>query len=51
MVSCPNCGKVFRHISNLSDVRQLGLALKGACPGCGARVGVNKLWRAARPKT
>ena len=45
MVSCPNCGKLFRHVLELSDVRQVGLALKGTCPGCGARIGVNKLWR------
>jgi len=29
----------------LKNVHQLGLSLRGSCPGCGELVGVNALWR------
>ena len=39
------CGSLIRSISELKNVHQLGLSLRGSCPGCGELVGVNSLWR------
>jgi len=44
-MNCPDCGKVYRKVTELDDVRSVGLALKGTCVNCGTRFGVNSLWR------
>src|SRR5450759_2542729 len=41
---CPKCGKVYTRIQELLNVHNIGLALFGTCPACGARVPCAELW-------
>lgn len=45
IVKCWHCGSEITALSEVRDVYQLGLALMGSCPHCGAVIGVNSLWR------
>jgi len=45
MIKCFKCGREIREIGELSEVRSLGLALLGTCPGCGARINCQQLWK------
>jgi hypothetical protein len=40
------CGERFTEISQLENVRQLGLSLRGDCPVCGDRHFIGSLWKA-----
>lgn len=44
-MKCWKCGKEITALSEVRGVYQLGLSLQGECPACGARIGVNSLWR------
>jgi len=44
-VKCWSCGLEITALSEVRGVYQLGLSLQGECPNCGARLGVNSLWR------
>ena len=48
IIKCPNCGKEFRNLNELSNIRGLGLALIGECPKCGIKIGCNSLWKVTR---
>jgi hypothetical protein len=48
-MKCWSCGKEINALSEVKDVHALGLSLQGECPGCGALVSVNSLWRKAAP--
>lgn len=43
MIRC-ECGQVFHKVSDLNNVKQVGLALYGDCTKCGKRLGINSLW-------
>jgi predicted ATP-dependent serine protease len=45
MITCPKCGQIIREIGELSEVRSLGLALRGKCPSCEAWVFCDELWK------
>lgn len=47
-VVCPGCGRSYRDLNELANVRSLGLALMGTCLKCGARFGVSELFRVTR---
>ena len=44
-MKCWSCGLEITALSDVKNVYQLGLSLQGECPNCGARLGVNSLWR------
>ena len=44
-MKCWSCGLEITALSEVRGVYQLGLSLQGECPACGARIGVNSLWR------
>ena len=44
-MKCWSCGLEITALSEVRGVHQLGLSLQGDCPVCGARIGVNSLWR------
>jgi hypothetical protein len=50
-VTCSGCGKVYRDLAELLEVRMIGLALAGSCPSCGARIPAGGLWRCKRRET
>ena len=43
-VKC-KCGSQFHSITQLKNVHQLGLSLRGYCASCGERLAVNQLWK------
>jgi len=45
MITCYKCGQIIRDIRELTEVRSLGLALMGRCPGCGTRINCQALWK------
>lgn len=44
-VFCSNCGRHFNYLTDLYNIRSLGLALLGNCSKCGNLVGCNFLWK------
>ena len=45
MVTC-DCGKRYEQLSEIENIRSVGLVLQAPCPNCGARLTINSLWRA-----
>jgi len=41
---CPGCQRQYTHPLELTEIRAVGLALTGQCPGCGTRFGLNATW-------
>ena len=44
-IRCPGCGKLYRQVSEFTDVEQVGLSLVGRCSSCGQRQPIGKLWK------
>lgn len=44
-IVCSGCGRRFETLQGLEHVRNIGLALAGVCPDCGAIVWCTELWR------
>lgn len=42
------CGERFTEISQLKNVQQVGLSLRGECPGCGERLFIGSLWKVTK---
>jgi hypothetical protein len=42
-IKCPSCQRVIRSLAELTEVRTIGLVLKGKCT-CGAWVPCAELW-------